>query len=646
MIPIPRHPECGTPRRVVPLLFAIGLGLIAMSHPEPACGATALVRVPAATPGLATLGLALDCGTLRTDDHLVFAAGARDLAALAAAGAAVDILIPDLEAHYAHRSAAERALWQDAPRGGGFGFGSMGGYYTWSEVLGKLDEMRADYPSLVTARQSIGISHEGRDLWMVKISDNPDTNENEPEIVFTALTHAREPQGMAVVLYYMFYLLENYGPDPEVTYLVNERELYFVPVVNPDGYVYNQTTNPNGGGLWRKNRRVNGGGVFGVDLNRNYGYRWGFDNVGSSPTPSSDTYRGPAPFSEPETSAIRAFHQGRTIWNGFHYHAYGNYLIHPFAYAASAFPPAPDHALYTRYGAALSAMNGYLVGNFAQTLGYLGNGEVIDWSYGEQVEKNKVFAILPEVGGPGDGFWPPPSRIVPIAELNRGPNLYDTWIAGARAELVSVARDSLVPPGASGEVVATIENIGLGAPAADITLALTTSDPLVTIDVPLIAFPAVPPLATGSNQGNPLVFTVAPAAPAGHLITFTLTVRQGPVVRATRAVTVEVAPTLGIDASVSPPPAGGLVLALSPNPAAGRSLLRFALPEAGSYSVTVHDVHGRLRHAEHVAHASAGAHRVPLGGQGASGERWPNGVYLVGVASGNRHAEVRWVIVD
>jgi hypothetical protein len=514
------------------------------------------------------------------------------------------------------------------------------------EVVGKLDEMRTNYPNLITTRQLIGVSHQGREIWLVKISDNADQNEDEPEMLYTALTHAREPEGMEVLLYYMFHLLENYGTDPEATYLVNERELYFVPVVNPDGYVRNQTTKPNGGGMWRKNRRDNGDGSFGVDLNRNYGYRWGFDNVGSSPTPSSDTYRGPAPFSEPETSAIRTFHQGRTIWNGFHYHAYGNYLIHPFAYAAGAFPPAPDHALYTRYGAALSAMNGYLVGNFAQTLGYLANGEVIDWSYGEQVEKNKVFAILPEVGGPGDGFWPPPSRIIPIAEQNRGPNLYDTWIAGARAELVAVARDSLVPPGGSGEVVATIENIGLGAPAADITLALTTSDPLVTIDVPLIVFPAVLPLATGSNQGNPLVFTVAPEAPAGHLITLTLTVRQGPVVRATRALTVEVAPIAGVDAGGSAPPAGGLVLALFPNPAPGRSLVRFALPEAGSYSVTVHDVHGRLRHAEHVVHASAGEHRVPLGGRGAAGERWPNGVYLVGVAAGNRHAEVRWVIVE
>jgi Zinc carboxypeptidase len=644
MTPIRRRAD--RRRRIHLLLIATGLGLIPLSHPVPATGATALVSVPAGTPGLSSLGLALDCGAYEDGDRVVFAAGALDLAALAAAGAAVDILVPDLERHYQSRLLAERDRWADAPRGGGFGFGSMGGYYTWSEVIAKLDEMRADYPSLVAARQSIGLSHEGRDLWMVKISDNADANENEPEMLFTALTHAREPQGMAVVLYYMFYLLESYGTDPEATYLVNERELYFVPVVNPDGYVYNQTTNPNGGGLWRKNRRVNGGGIFGVDLNRNYGYRWGFDNVGSSPSPSSDTYRGPAPFSEPETSAIRAFHQGRTIWNGFHYHAYGNYLIHPYAYAAAAFPPAPDLALYTRYGAALSAMNGYLVGNFAQTLGYLGNGEVIDWSYGEQVEKNKVFAILPEVGGAGDGFWPPPSRIVPIAEANRGPNLYYTWIAGARAELLGVASDSLVPAGGSGEVVVTLENLGLGAPAADVTLELTTSDPLVTIDDPILPFPAVPPLASGSNLGNPLVFTVAPNAPAGHLITLHLTVRQGPVVRATRVLTAEVSGLSAIDGDQGAPPALGLALALAPNPAPGRAVLRFALPEGGPYQVTVYDVHGRLRLAEHVPHAAAGEHRVALGGRGASGERWPNGVYLVGVTAGSRHAEARWVIVE
>jgi murein tripeptide amidase MpaA len=124
------------------------------------------------------------------------------------------------------------------------------------------------YPNLITPKWSLGTTHEGRQIWAVKISDNPNVNENEPQVFFDALIHAREPQSMATVLYFMYYLLENYGINQEVTYLVNNREIYFVPVLNPDGYVYNQTTNPSGGGDWRKNRR-NNSGSYGVDLNRN-----------------------------------------------------------------------------------------------------------------------------------------------------------------------------------------------------------------------------------------------------------------------------------------------------------------------------------------------------------------------------------------
>ena len=98
---------------------------------------------------------------------------------------------------------------------------------------------------------------------------------------------------MVSLIYFMQYILSQYGTDPEITCLINNRELYFVPCANPDGYVYNQTTNPNGGGFWRKNRRNNGDGTFGVDLNRNFDYNWGFDNNGSSPITSSEVYRGP-----------------------------------------------------------------------------------------------------------------------------------------------------------------------------------------------------------------------------------------------------------------------------------------------------------------------------------------------------------------
>ena len=116
---------------------------------------------------------------------------------------------------------------------------------------------------------------------------------------------------METTLLFMDQLLDDYGHDPEATFLVDQRELFFVPCVNPDGYEYNRTTNPGGGGLWRKNRRANVGGSYGVDLNRNYATGWSAPNGGSSPTPTSDTYRGTAPFSEPETAALEAFAASR-----------------------------------------------------------------------------------------------------------------------------------------------------------------------------------------------------------------------------------------------------------------------------------------------------------------------------------------------
>jgi len=112
-------------------------------------------------------------------------------------------------------------------------------------------------------------------------------------------------------------------------------------MVNPDGYTYNENTYPNGGGMWRKNRRVNGGNEFGVDINRNYGYKWGYDNQGSSPDSSSETYRGPGAFSETETQAVKYFAEQHNIQITLNYHTYGNLLIYPWGYEYGHF--------YTRF---------------------------------------------------------------------------------------------------------------------------------------------------------------------------------------------------------------------------------------------------------------------------------------------------------
>jgi hypothetical protein len=521
----------------------------------------------------------------------------------------------------------------------------MGGYYTFAEVVAKLDEMRANYPNLITARESIGVGQElpSRNLWMVKISDNADASEGEPAIFYTGLTHAREPEGMEVLLYYMFHLLESYGTDPEATYLVNEREMYFVPVVNPDGYEYNRSTNPAGGGMWRKNRRDNGGGVYGVDLNRNYGYNWGYNNSGSSPTPSSETYRGPARFSEPETSAIRAFCQTHTVQNGFHYHTYGNYEIHPFGYVGTAFPPEPDRSLYLYYGGEITAMNGYTVGNASQTVHYVTNGDAVDWSYGEQVEKPKIFAFTPEVGSQSDGFWPPSSRIIPLAELNKGPNLYYAWIAGARVYLVGVTSGPEVPAGATSTAVVELANFGLGSAATDVTLTLSTADAYVTIADPVVPFPPVPSLGTATNAADPLEFFVSAGAPLGHVITFDLVVKQGPVVRVTTTFQVTVGEAAAVASAQAP--AAGFGLAARPNPAVAGTELTVSLPVAGRVSLELYDVAGRAWRTLAAGEMAAGAHRIGFDGRDDRGEPLPSGVYVARLAGAGASADLRLVIM-
>ncbi len=398
---------------------------------------------------------------------------------LRGAGYAFEVTVPDLAAAVAARTGVPAAS-----RGSGFGFGSMGGYYTYDEVVAKLDEMRADYPNLVSEKVSIGQTWEGRDLWVVRLSDNPDVDEPEPEVLYTALHHAREPQSMATVVYTMFWLLENYGTSPAATALLDNRELYFLPVLNPDGYVYNETTNPNGGGFWRKNRRVNGGGSRGVDLNRNYAYEWGYDNSSTSSNPSSDVYRGPAPFSEQETEALRQWLQTREIRAAFNYHSYSDVLLHPWGYDFNLF--TPDHDLFTLASARLTRQNRYPYGTAANVL-YPANGDSDDWMYGEQGEKAKIFAWTPEVGSFFDGFWPSQSRVVPLAGKNLNANLTLAWLTGAYpqavASVIEEGREGgtgYLDPGEPGLAHVTLQNVGLEG-AVGARARIVSTDPALPV---------------------------------------------------------------------------------------------------------------------------------------------------------------------
>ena len=172
-------------------------------------------------------------------------------------------------------------------------------------------------------------------------------------------------------------------------------------MVDPDGYVYNQETNPNGGGLWRGNRNL-AASEGGVDLNRNYGFEWAGHDI---------PFWGSAPFSEPETQAMRDFCMGRKFKLALNYHDFSDrFLLHPWGYSSSRVH-TPDSTIYRELGAKMTELNGYPYGPVVELI-YEAPGNHDDWMYGEQEVKNKIMAMAPEVGA---GFWPRPDLIFVFA---------------------------------------------------------------------------------------------------------------------------------------------------------------------------------------------------------------------------------------
>jgi carboxypeptidase T len=258
--------------------------------------------------------------------------------------------------------------------------GLNGDYHSSLELETELRLLEAAYPQIAYVRE-IGRSLEGRPIYGLKISDNPALDENEPAVVFLGCHHAREWISVEVPLLLGRHLLENYASDAAVRALVDGGEIWVVPLVNPDGLEYSIHVYR----YWRKNRRANSDGSFGVDLNRNYGYMWGTDNVGSSPVPSSDVYRGTAAFSEPETDAVRRLVAGRDVRAVVSFHSYSQVILYPWAYTAQPSPMDAELSDLARTMSGLmAAVRGtvYGYGQSASGIGYTSNGDMTDWTFG------------------------------------------------------------------------------------------------------------------------------------------------------------------------------------------------------------------------------------------------------------------------
>jgi len=490
---------------------------------------------------LSQLGLAVDHGENKKNVYFISDFSEHEINIAKEHGYTVDIIIDDVAKHYAEQNKPEPVKKKEDADGSSnnrssncnsslssniitptnFQLGSMGGYFTYSEMLVILDSMTSKFPNLITAKQPIGSfnSIEGRPIYFLKISDNPNVNENEPQIIYTALTHAREPASLSQMIFYMYYLLENYATNPEIHALIDNTELYFVPCLNPDGYVYNQSTNPNGGGMWRKNRRNNNDGTFGVDLNRNYGFDWGYDDIGSSPITSNETYRGTAEFSEPETQAIKWFDEQHQFKMSINYHTYGNDLIYPWGYIADLY--TADSAVFVNHTRLMTSVNHFTAGTGNQTVQYVTNGDSDDWGYGEHTTKPKILSMTPEVGDPNDGFWPPQNMIITMCQNSLWQNIYGAELIGKYAIAKDLSPSTII--NLNGFLNYSIQRLGLDSPAV-----YTAS--IIPLDN-WISSVGSPKTYTGMSllqiKQDSISYTLNPSITSGQVFKYILRVNNG-----------------------------------------------------------------------------------------------------------------------
>nr|XP_015837881.1 PREDICTED: carboxypeptidase B [Tribolium castaneum] len=277
-------------------------------------------------------------------------------------------------------------------------------YHRFSDILGYLDYLAETYPDLCTV-QTIGQSVQGNPIKLLKISNG---NPGNKAIWMDGGIHAREWISPATVTFIINQFVSNFESEPSA---VQNIDWYITPVLNPDGYEYSHTRDR----LWRKNRK-GGGQCAGVDLNRNFGYRWG--GRGSSKNPCTETFGGSGPFSEPETSAVRNFIQGNSgaNWKAYiSFHSYGQYILYPWGYDRVVPPDYKDlENVARKVASAIRSTGGshYTFGPAANTL-YPASGGSDDWAKGSAKFKYSYTIELRDNGR--YGFVLPAAYIQPTA---------------------------------------------------------------------------------------------------------------------------------------------------------------------------------------------------------------------------------------
>ncbi|MBC7268420.1 MAG: zinc carboxypeptidase [Streptomyces sp.] len=295
-------------------------------------------------------------------------------------------------------------------------------YHNYAEMTSEINSIVSANSSIASQRV-IGTSYQGRNIVAIKISDNVNTDESEPEVLFTHHQHAREHLTVEMALYLLRELTSDYGSDSRVTNMVNNREIWIIPDLNPDGGEYDIASGSYRS--WRKNRQPNSGSSYvGTDLNRNWNYQWGCCG-GSSGSTSSETYRGSAPESAPEVRVVANFVRSRVVGGvqqiktGVDFHTYSELILWPYGYTYADTAPgmtADDRNAFATVGQKMAASNGYTPEQSSDL--YITDGSIDDYLWGVHKIFGYTFEMYPRSSS-GGGFYPPDEVIERETSRNR-----------------------------------------------------------------------------------------------------------------------------------------------------------------------------------------------------------------------------------
>ncbi|UCG43633.1 MAG: hypothetical protein JSU73_03180 [candidate division WOR-3 bacterium] len=404
-------------------------------------------------------------------------------------------------------------------------FQDFGYYHTYWEMRDSVNAFAANYPDICSL-YAVGVSSQGRDILCLKMSDNVATEEDEPACFFTGSTHGNEPMGTSIVIAFLQEILAGYGTDPVSTWLVDNREIYTVPILNPDCSVF--CSDSAGANIyWRKNRRVVVPPHVGVDPARNYGYRWGCDDVGSSPDPATHAYRGPYAWSDAEASAalsLQSAHRFRTEQN---FHAFGGYNCYPWSWTLAA---PPEQALLQEMVDTFQMYNEYhdtLTGQASHVL-YYANGTQLDWGFADTADKFISYSLVIEADSWFWACWNDSVRHRQECDWNVPTLYYLARVAGVYFDPVSVTVNDTgignssgrLDPGETADIWFAIRNRAVHPldSAYGISAKLVSLDTLVNVLDSVKPFPEVQRLAQTDNAASQFRVRASGAAQAGDTI--------------------------------------------------------------------------------------------------------------------------------